>query len=253
MIAGGLAVLTTRFVENPLRFAAPLRRSACQKSRARRRCHRGSRRCGRGAACAEPGRPRPGGSHNDGHRATCPHGGRHCPVRRGSAGRVATGAGRGCGIGGPSRPSRRTSTRRLPTRQPIRRPVSSPTAAFAHFSEVGQPECATGDTASATTVALVGDSHAAMWSPAFQQVAAQRHWRLETLTKAGCPLTGPAHHQPHPSPVNTPSASSGAVRSPPGYKPSTRGWSCSACGGDTVIAMVGRQVSRHTTLRRTTA
>ena len=54
--------------------------------------------------------------------------------------------------------------------------------------EVGQPECATGDTASTTTVALIGDSNAAMWNPAFQQVAAQRHWRLETLTKAGCPM-----------------------------------------------------------------
>jgi hypothetical protein len=52
----------------------------------------------------------------------------------------------------------------------------------------GQPECATGDTASTTTVALVGDSHAAMWSPALQQVAEQRRWRLETLTKAACPL-----------------------------------------------------------------
>ena len=44
--------------------------------------------------------------------------------------------------------------------------------------EVGQPDCATGDTASTTTVALVGDSHAAMWNPAFQQLADQRHWRL---------------------------------------------------------------------------
>jgi peptidoglycan/LPS O-acetylase OafA/YrhL len=52
----------------------------------------------------------------------------------------------------------------------------------------GQPECAAGDTASATTVALVGDSHAAMWNPAFQQIAAQRHWRLEMLSKAACPL-----------------------------------------------------------------
>ena len=54
--------------------------------------------------------------------------------------------------------------------------------------EVEQPECATGDTASTTTVALVGDSTAAMWSPALQQVAAQRRWRLETLSKAACPL-----------------------------------------------------------------
>ena len=53
--------------------------------------------------------------------------------------------------------------------------------------QTGQPECATGDTASPTTVALVGDSHAAMWNPAFQQIATQRHWRLETLTKMYCP------------------------------------------------------------------
>ncbi|MGE2689018.1 acyltransferase family protein [Mycolicibacterium pulveris] len=54
--------------------------------------------------------------------------------------------------------------------------------------EVGHPECTSGDTSSTTTVALVGDSNAAMWNSAFQQLAAQRHWRLETLTKAGCPL-----------------------------------------------------------------
>nr|WP_319437517.1 SGNH hydrolase domain-containing protein [Mycobacterium sp. RTGN5] len=56
------------------------------------------------------------------------------------------------------------------------------------FLETGQPECASGDTASATTVALIGDSHAAMWNPAFQQLADERHWRLETLAKTGCPL-----------------------------------------------------------------
>ena len=56
------------------------------------------------------------------------------------------------------------------------------------WSDVGQAECAGGDTASPTTVALVGDSHAAMWNPAFQQIAEQRHWRLETLAKVTCPL-----------------------------------------------------------------
>ncbi|CPR08071.1 acyltransferase domain-containing protein [Mycobacterium bohemicum DSM 44277] len=53
---------------------------------------------------------------------------------------------------------------------------------------VDHPQCATGDTASSTTVALVGDSNAAMWEPAFEEVAAQRHWRLETLAKGYCPL-----------------------------------------------------------------
>ena len=63
----------------------------------------------------------------------------------------------------------------------------------------GQPECAGGDTTSTTTVAIVGDSHAAMWFPAFQQAAAQRHWRLETMAKSACPLmdspavTNPLH------------------------------------------------------------
>ncbi|MFZ1176668.1 MAG: SGNH hydrolase domain-containing protein, partial [Mycobacterium sp.] len=56
------------------------------------------------------------------------------------------------------------------------------------WRDVGQNECATGDTASPTTVALIGDSHAAMWNPALQQAAEQRHWRLETLAKVTCPM-----------------------------------------------------------------
>jgi hypothetical protein len=56
------------------------------------------------------------------------------------------------------------------------------------WREVGQAECAAGDTASHTTVALIGDSHAAMWNPAFEQVAEQRHWRLETMAKVTCPV-----------------------------------------------------------------
>ncbi len=56
------------------------------------------------------------------------------------------------------------------------------------WRDVGQSECATADAASTTTVALVGDSHAAMWNPGLEQVAEQRHWRLETLGKVTCPL-----------------------------------------------------------------
>jgi hypothetical protein len=56
------------------------------------------------------------------------------------------------------------------------------------FLETGHPECASGDIGSALRVALIGDSHAAMWAPAFRQLADQRHWRVETLAKTGCPL-----------------------------------------------------------------
>jgi hypothetical protein len=62
------------------------------------------------------------------------------------------------------------------------------TKCMVEYLQVEQPECAMDDTASPTTVALIGDSNATMWAPGFERVATQRHWRLETLTKSGCPL-----------------------------------------------------------------
>lgn len=56
------------------------------------------------------------------------------------------------------------------------------------WRDVAQPECASGDAGSPTTVALVGDSHAAMWQPALEPIASQRHWRLQTMSKVLCPL-----------------------------------------------------------------
>ena len=88
-------------------------------------------------------------------------------------------------------------------------------------------------------MALVGDSHAAMWNPAFQQVAEQRHWRLEMLTKAACPLMDLSIASALPSLGEyIEHASSGAVKSSPGYAPSTRGWSWSACCGSTAVAQL---------------
>jgi peptidoglycan/LPS O-acetylase OafA/YrhL len=57
-----------------------------------------------------------------------------------------------------------------------------------NFLDADQPECVSGDAASETRVALVGDSTAAMWIPGFWQLADQQRWRLETLTKGGCPM-----------------------------------------------------------------
>ncbi len=54
--------------------------------------------------------------------------------------------------------------------------------------QVAPADCASGDTASPTTVAVVGDSNAAMWNQGFRKVAEQRQWRLEMMVKAGCPL-----------------------------------------------------------------
>ncbi|GAA1802715.1 SGNH hydrolase domain-containing protein [Luedemannella flava] len=46
--------------------------------------------------------------------------------------------------------------------------------------------CTYGDRAGRTTVVLVGDSHAAQWLPALEPIAAERGWRLVALTKAAC-------------------------------------------------------------------
>lgn len=55
------------------------------------------------------------------------------------------------------------------------------------WNDVDIPDCASGDTASATKVALIGDSHAGMWQPALETAAQQHHWRLDTFAKVTCP------------------------------------------------------------------
>ncbi len=49
------------------------------------------------------------------------------------------------------------------------------------------PDCVYGDAASSTTVAILGDSHAAHWYPALQQISLAHHWRLLYFSKKGCP------------------------------------------------------------------
>lgn len=54
-------------------------------------------------------------------------------------------------------------------------------------SAVDEP-CVYGDPDSDTTVALVGDSHAAQWFPALEPIAAEYGWKLVIYTKSSCPL-----------------------------------------------------------------
>lgn len=51
-----------------------------------------------------------------------------------------------------------------------------------------QPECVTGNRSSPTTIALIGDSHASMWRPAVQQAVDQRGWRMLLMSKISCPI-----------------------------------------------------------------
>jgi peptidoglycan/LPS O-acetylase OafA/YrhL len=188
LIAGGLAVLTLRFIENPLRFAAPIRRSAWA-SLALGGAATTTAVCvgvalleavpppvGRGAPAAPltvVAAPPPTGNNIDAYDAAVQHAFAQVQVALAASAELKA----------------------VPSNlgPPLADAAAEKEAVYLNgclrnFFQGGQPECAAGDTASATTVALVGDSNAAMWNPAFRQIATQRRWRLETLAKAGCPL-----------------------------------------------------------------
>jgi len=54
---------------------------------------------------------------------------------------------------------------------------ADPHPAMCFFGEISQPQ---------STVVLFGDSHAAQWFPALQEIADVQHWRLATIIKPGC-------------------------------------------------------------------
>ena len=225
LLSGALAVLTLRFIENPLRFAVPVRRSpigslavggaatAVAVAVGMALLDRVPIPVGRGASAAPltiTAAPVPAGSNIDAYDAA---------VQQAFAQVQAAVAAS-------------ANLKAVPSNldPPLADAAAEQKAMLASgcMRDIGeggqQPECATGDTASTTTVALVGDSNAAMWNPAFQQIATQRRWRLEMLTKGACPLMN------CPSPTR---ASPGihrvraVARSDPRpvAEPSTRGWS----------------------------
>ncbi|MCM6774577.1 acyltransferase [Nocardia sp. CDC159] len=189
LIAAGLAMLTLQLVENPIRFAAPLRRSAV-------------RSLGLGGAVTAAA-----GSAALALLVVVP-----VPVGHGAAAEALTVLSAPRAAGSPAEDPADATVRQLTAQ--VRAAISAsaetrsvpsnltPSLADApgdkadvfvngcvrSWRDHGQPECVSGDPDSATTVALVGDSHAAMWHPALERIATQRHWRLETMSKVTCPL-----------------------------------------------------------------
>lgn len=47
--------------------------------------------------------------------------------------------------------------------------------------------CTYGAAGATTTIALIGDSHAAQWVPALRAIAERRGWKLTSYTKSSCP------------------------------------------------------------------
>jgi peptidoglycan/LPS O-acetylase OafA/YrhL len=193
LVSGGLAVLTLRFVENPLRYAAPLRRSPL-KSLAVGGAASALAACvgvvllvwvssiplpipvGRGAqatALTITPAPVPTGNNIEAYDAAVQNVFAQVQAAVASSAELKA-------VPSNLNPSLADAAGELPAMMfngCLRMPI-----------QAGQPECAMGDTASKTTVAVVGDSHASMWIPAFQQIGAQRPWRIETMAKASCPM-----------------------------------------------------------------
>jgi peptidoglycan/LPS O-acetylase OafA/YrhL len=190
LVSGGLAVLTLRLIENPLRFAAALRRSPLG-SLALGGVATVVAVCvgvallvwvplpvGRGAPAAAltvTAAPPPTGHNIDAYDAAVQHAFAQVQAAIAAAADLKA-------VPSNLDPPLADAAAELEAML-----LNGCLLTFLQLSQVEQPECATGDTASTTTVALVGDSNAAMWAPALQQVAEHRHWRLETLTKAACP------------------------------------------------------------------
>uniref|UniRef100_UPI003F96ABBA acyltransferase family protein n=1 Tax=Mycobacterium sp. TaxID=1785 RepID=UPI003F96ABBA len=188
LVSGGLGVLTLRFIENPLRFAAPLRRSPLRSLAVGAFATAVAAAVGvallfwvpipvgHGTPAAPltiAAEPVPMGDNMDAYDAAVQQAFAQVQAAvTASADLNAVPSNLQPPLAGAA-----AELKALLFNGCLREPFQS-----------GQPECAAGDTASKTTMALVGDSHAAMWNPAFQQIATQRHWRLEMLAKGACPL-----------------------------------------------------------------
>jgi peptidoglycan/LPS O-acetylase OafA/YrhL len=189
-VSGALALATLHLVENPLRFAAPLRRSprrslvlggACTAAGVCAALLAGvlaPSTTGRGAAVASPHvRPPAAPATRSPSASPAEEQVRVLTAQvqaavRGSAGLQAV----------PSNLTPPLSRAAWDTAQPFHDGCDQ------GFTTATQPPCVFGDPAGSTTVALVGDSHAAAWYPAVEPPAEQRQDRLDVLAKATCPF-----------------------------------------------------------------
>ncbi|MGA8330986.1 MAG: acyltransferase family protein, partial [Mycobacterium sp.] len=187
-ISGGFAMFTLHFIENPLRYAAPLRRSPLRSLAVGGVATAVAVCVGLAMLVLVPA---PAGRSVAAHKLIVDAG---PPIVRGTVEQYDAAVQR---VVAQVQDAVEASAelQDVPSNldPPLTASVSEAQRIFfdgclRNYLEVGQPECAMGDTASATTVALIGDSNAAMWTPGFQQAATQRHWRLEMLAKGLCPV-----------------------------------------------------------------
>jgi hypothetical protein len=188
VLAAALAMLTLRFVENPIRFAAPLRRSA-----GRSLLLGGSVTAagvtaalvllivvpvpvGQGAAAAAP-------TIEAVDKMSVPVVDPQEAAVQAVTAQVQAAVAAAAGV--QALPSNLSPPL---AEAPAAKPAVFVNGCVRSWLGTGQDECASGNLEAGRTMALVGDSHAAMWQPGLETVAAQQGWRLETTAKVLCPL-----------------------------------------------------------------
>lgn len=188
VVSAGLAVLTLRFVENPLRFSNRLRRSP-----------RASLGLGAAATAvavavgAVPlvSVPSPVGSGSPVTSITITAD----PTPPNASMETHDAAVRAVFAQVQAAVAASVDLQAVPSN--LQPPLTDQAAQFRAISTNGclrlplqgdQPECLAGNNSSSTTVALIGDSRAAMFNPAFRVIAEERQWRLEMMSKAACPV-----------------------------------------------------------------
>jgi hypothetical protein len=196
-VAAGLAALTLHLVENPIRFADPLRRSAGRSLALGGGLTAAGAVAGlvlvllvpppvgRGAAAAQP---TISATAPASERVVDPHDAAVAALTEQVQAVVAASAEVDTVPSNLSPPL---------AEAPADKPAVFVNGCVRSWAGTGQEECASGDVGSTTTVVTVGDSHAAMWQPALEQVAAQHGWRLETMAKVLCPLLDLPTYSPY--------------------------------------------------------
>lgn len=74
-----------------------------------------------------------------------------------------------------------------PAQSAVREAVASVLPCTARIEATRPTVCTFGDTTSARTVVLMGDSHSGQWVPALSAIGKANGWKLVTFIKAGCP------------------------------------------------------------------
>ncbi|HEY7856949.1 MAG TPA: acyltransferase family protein [Candidatus Nanopelagicales bacterium] len=173
-VAYGLAVLSLRLVENPVRHSASLRRHPGRTLLVGLACTCVVVATGLVLRYGTPPRVLPPGE------------------ALGAAALHPTGApGHGsAGIAPVAPPPAQTSASAVSPDPSVARddlPILYSDGCHRSYSSTSASGCVFGDPSGTVSVFLFGDSHAAQWFPALEVLATKYHWRLTAMTKSGCP------------------------------------------------------------------